>query len=191
MDAGRGDDDGPAITLTLTPGGSVAVGAPTITAALRDSGGASANDLVRLTLGSLPPLANGGRYELWAVDVVSGISSLDTFISCGRFNTEVTPQAAFVQLPGSAKAVDPVNRGVDFAQVESDEAALAPCYRSIPPTTTRSGSRSKPRTTTTSSPAAPTARARSWSVISRHPGRMGPWPSRPISPAPGAPSASP
>jgi hypothetical protein len=56
-----GDDSGPAITLSLVPGGSVAVGAPTMTMALRDSDGAIANDLVRLSRGALPPQGNGGR----------------------------------------------------------------------------------------------------------------------------------
>ncbi len=122
-----GGDSGPAITVALTPGGTIATGAPSVTAQIVSSGGGTANDELRLTLGQLPPLGNDGRYQLWVVDQLSGISSLATFISFGRFNTELTTSLAFTALPATTAQLVPGSQGqvALFGPIESNEAALS------------------------------------------------------------------
>jgi len=121
-----GGDSGPAITVTLSPGGTLATGAPSVTAQIASSGGGTLNDEVRLTLGQLSPLGNDGRYQLWVVDQLSGISSLATFISFGRFNTEFITALAFTSLPTATAQLVPGSRGqvTLFEPVESSAADL-------------------------------------------------------------------
>jgi len=88
-----GGDSGPAITVTLSAGGGgVAVGTPSLTAALVQSEPAGDYDAIRITLGNLAVLGGGGEYEVWAVKVLDDISLSDVFISLGRFTVVANPK---------------------------------------------------------------------------------------------------
>ncbi|RMF83345.1 MAG: hypothetical protein D6739_07320 [Nitrospirae bacterium] len=121
---GSGGGSGPAITAELVPGGALAVGAPAATATVRSA--AATNDGLRLELGNLPPLGPGGDYELWAVDLIAGFSRVNTFISCGRFDTEVTTAPAFTGLPpGAALVAGSQGRAADFSQQAANDSQVA------------------------------------------------------------------